>query len=85
VLLVFIESFAYALVTHATSGENPSMWSFSRSKTFAEMNIGKYEFWTSISLIRALNHSECGMSKEGKVARFWRHLGFAPKCYMTRV
>jgi len=30
-----------ALVTQATSGENPSMWSFSLSKTFWETNMGK--------------------------------------------
>ena len=34
----------HARVTHATSGENPSMWSFSRSRTEWEMNMGKYEF-----------------------------------------
>lgn len=48
----------YARVTHATSGENPSIWSFSRSKTFAETNIGKYEFCTPSSLIWTLNHSD---------------------------
>ena len=47
----------HARVTHATSGENPSMWSFSRSRTAWEMNMGKYEFWTSNSLISRSNQA----------------------------
>lgn len=31
----------YARVTQATSGEKPSMWSFSRSRTLWETNMGK--------------------------------------------
>lgn len=54
----------YALVTQATSGEKPSMWSFSRSRTFAETNMGKYEFCTSISLIFALNQAgRCALAR----------------------
>jgi len=44
-----------ALVTQATSGENPSIWFFSRSKTDWETNMGKYEFCTPSSLISVLN------------------------------
>jgi hypothetical protein len=33
------------------------MWSFSRSSTFCDTNMGKYAFSTPISLIFALNHS----------------------------
>jgi hypothetical protein len=47
----------HARVTHATSGENPSMWSFSRSRTEWEMNMGKYEFWTPNSLISRSNQA----------------------------
>lgn len=52
-----VEISTYARVTQATSGAKPSMWSFSRASTFSETNMGKYAFWTSISLIFALNHS----------------------------
>jgi len=32
---------AHAFVTHATSGAKPSIWSFSRSRTEADTNMGK--------------------------------------------
>jgi hypothetical protein len=52
-----IMNHTYARVTQATSGEKPSIWSFSRSRTLEETNIGKYAFCTPISLICTLNQS----------------------------
>ena len=77
---------AYALVTHATSGENPSIWSFSRSRTDCETNMGKYEFCTPSSLISLLNQSK-SMRSVGNSARTWRapYVESLPRYCMTRV
>lgn len=75
----------HALVTHATSGEKPSTWSFSRSRTFEETNIGNDAFCTPMALIFLLNQSNNALCTLLQVLMDGAYLEFPPRYCKTMV